>query len=59
MPYYMKKNKKDLLEEEATKLTGIRPIKDYEYQRLEYSRISKGKTRQKRKELFKTTRRVI
>ncbi len=54
----MKKYQKDL-EEMATKITGIDPITDYEYQKLTYSKPSKGKVKQHRKALFKSSRRVI
>lgn len=49
------------LEEEATKLTGIKPIDDYEYQSLSYEKrtASHGKGLQKRNNLFKSNRRVI
>lgn len=50
---------RDKLEELATKLTGIEPIKDYEYQKLVYSKSIKGKSKQHRKELFKSSKRVI
>lgn len=52
---------KNILEEIATKLTGIEPIKDYEYQRMTYEkrRENHGKGIQKRKEFFKRSKGII
>ncbi len=55
----MNRKEKQKLEEMATQLTGIEPIKDYEYQRLSYSKTIKGKSKQDRNELFKAKKRVI
>ena len=55
----MSKKQRDELEELATKLTGIAPIKDYEYQRCEYSRPQPGVARQRRTKLFKSVKRIL
>ena len=56
----MNKKQKEL-DEIATKLTGIQPINDYEYQRMEYEKRNskQGGSIQKRKEFFKSSKRVI
>jgi len=55
----MNRKEKDKLDEMATQLTGIEPIKDYEYQRLTYLKRIKGKSYQERKEVFKAKKRII
>ncbi len=56
----MNKKQKEL-EEMATKLTGIHPVNDYEYQRMEYEKrgSNPGAGIKKRKELFKAIKRII
>jgi hypothetical protein len=50
---------KEELEKKATELTGIEPIKDYEYQYLSYEKIKHKRYIQKRGKFFKDVRRVI
>jgi hypothetical protein len=47
------------LEQMATIISGIEPITDYEYCILSYLKISKGKTIQCRKKLFRTNKKII
>lgn len=55
----IKKPNKELLDEIATELTGIKNIEDFEYQYLSYSKKHKGKTIQKRNNFFKASKRFL